>query len=67
VEVVSTGVPCMQERTIDNSFLVAWYEQMTTRIDVAGGSLGKSYLSGEGFVVTFTGPGVVYVQTRNSG
>lgn len=57
----------MQERTIDNTYLVAWYEQMPMRIEVAGGSIGKSFLSGEGFVVTFTGPGIVYVQTRAGG
>jgi uncharacterized protein (AIM24 family) len=56
-----------QERTIDNKYLVAWYEQMPMRIEAAGGNLRKSWLSGEGFVVTFSGPGVVYVQTRAAG
>ena len=61
------AVTPVQERTIDNTYLVAWYEQMPMRIEAAGGSLGKSFLSGEGFVVTFTGPGIVYVQTRAGG
>ncbi len=29
------------------------------------GGLKKTMLSGEGYVVTFTGPGTVYLQTRD--
>jgi uncharacterized protein (AIM24 family) len=54
----------LQERTFDNGYLVAWYENMPYRIEMAGGSFAKGFLSGEGVVVIFTGPGTVYVQTR---
>ncbi|CAG8083216.1 unnamed protein product [Penicillium olsonii] len=49
---------------VDNGHLVAWnckYE--ITR--VASGGLLSSFSSGEGLVCRFTGPGTVYIQTRN--
>eukprot|EP00892_Ulva_mutabilis_P005027 jgi/Ulvmu1/2897/UM146_0039.1 len=52
-------------RKIDNGYLVAWHEQMDYKISKAGSSLIGSFLSGEGFVCSFTGPGTVYVQTRS--
>lgn len=55
----------MQIRKIDNGFLVAWSEHMNYTIGKASKSLASSFLSGEGFVCTFTGPGTIYVQTRS--
>lgn len=42
-------------RKIDNGYLVAWHEQMDYKIARAGSSLLGSFLSGEGFVCSFTG------------
>ena len=55
----------VQVRKIDNGFLVCWSEHMNYTIGKASKSLVASFLSGEGFVCTFTGPGVIYVQTRS--
>ena len=52
---------------MDNGYLVAWEGHMQYSIGKAGDSLIGSFLSGEGFVCTFTGPGRVYVQTRSIG
>ncbi|CAG7929065.1 unnamed protein product [Penicillium olsonii] len=49
---------------VDNGHLVAWNcEYKITRI--ASGGLLSSFSSGEGVVCKFTGPGTVYLQTRN--
>lgn len=54
-----------QEIIIDNYHVVAW--ESTTRYTVTKAASGwiSSFTSGEGFVCRFTGPGRVYVQTRN--
>ena len=49
---------------IDNRNLVAFSSQMRFEPVVLSGSLRDSLLSGEGFVVRFTGPGTVLHQTR---
>lgn len=54
----------LQVRKIDNGFLVAWHGDMNYTIAKAGKSLVSSFLSGEGLVTSFTGPGTVYIQTR---
>eukprot|EP00164_Ancoracysta_twista_P006246 GFYU01008672.1.p1 GENE.GFYU01008672.1~~GFYU01008672.1.p1 ORF type:complete len:261 (-),score=65.30 GFYU01008672.1:68-811(-) len=51
-------------RKVDNGYLVAWSADMDYKIGMASGVV-NSVLSGEGLVCTFTGPGTVYVQTRN--
>uniref|UniRef100_A0A914QIZ9 Altered inheritance of mitochondria protein 24, mitochondrial n=1 Tax=Panagrolaimus davidi TaxID=227884 RepID=A0A914QIZ9_9BILA len=49
---------------VDNGHLVAW--NCTYLIERAGsGGLMSNMLSGEGLVCRFTGPGTVYIQTRN--
>ncbi|KEY67070.1 hypothetical protein S7711_09963 [Stachybotrys chartarum IBT 7711] len=52
-----------EEHTVDNGHLVAW--NCDFRIERAGGSSSTSFKTGEGLVCRFTGPGSVYVQTRN--
>eukprot|EP00218_Dolichomastix_sp_CCMP3274_P005040 CAMPEP_0170158360 /NCGR_PEP_ID=MMETSP0033_2-20121228/68094_1 /TAXON_ID=195969 /ORGANISM="Dolichomastix tenuilepis, Strain CCMP3274" /LENGTH=219 /DNA_ID=CAMNT_0010395795 /DNA_START=125 /DNA_END=784 /DNA_ORIENTATION=- len=58
-------------RTVDNGALVAWSSEMEYKIGLAskkGGMLSravKSFASGEGIVLRFTGPGTLYVQTRS--
>lgn len=55
-----------EEYTIDNAHLVAWPTTTNYRIDKASNGWISSFTSGEGIVCRFTGPGKVYIQTRNS-
>ncbi|CAF1272361.1 unnamed protein product [Adineta steineri] len=48
---------------VDNGHLVAW--TCTYSIERAGGSISAGAHSGEGLVCRFTGPGIIYIQTRN--
>jgi uncharacterized protein (TIGR00266 family) len=55
-----------QEYIVDNGHLVAWNGTMNYKIEKASKSgLLSSWKSGEGFVTRFTGPGTIYIQTRN--
>ncbi|KAK3256333.1 hypothetical protein CYMTET_34524 [Cymbomonas tetramitiformis] len=55
-----------EKRAVDNGALVAWTDSMDYTISRANkNSTMASFLSGEGFVNRFTGPGTVFVQTRN--
>lgn len=64
------AVHCMQlqpgeEYMIDREHLLAWSATMASKLDTIG-SHKTSMVSDEGSVCRFTGPGTVYVQTRNS-
>lgn len=49
---------------IDNGHLVAWNcEYVIQR--VASGGIVSNFAAGEGLVCKFTGPGTVFMQTRN--
>ncbi|CAF3671445.1 unnamed protein product [Rotaria socialis] len=48
---------------VDNGHLVAWNCPYT--IERAGGGIMSGMHAGEGLVCRFTGPGTVYIQTRN--
>jgi len=52
-----------EEHVVDNGHLVAW--SCNYAIEKAGGGSMSSLKTGEGLVCRFTGPGSVYVQTRN--
>ncbi|OAA34957.1 DUF124 domain protein [Metarhizium rileyi] len=52
-----------EQHIVDNGHLVAW--NCDYRIEKAGGGAMTSFKTGEGLVCRFTGPGAVYVQTRN--
>ena len=52
-----------EQYIVDNGHLVAW--SCDYRIEKAGGGTMSSLKTGEGLVCRFTGPGFVYVQTRN--
>jgi uncharacterized protein (AIM24 family) len=53
-----------QQYTLDTGHLVAWSEGI--RYDVRKvGNWKSTVLSGEGIVVQLTGPGRIYLQTRN--
>ncbi len=54
-----------QEYIVDNYHLVAWESTIQYSITKAAAGWISSFTSGEGFVCRFTGPGRVYVQTRN--
>ncbi|KFA47161.1 hypothetical protein S40293_09938 [Stachybotrys chartarum IBT 40293] len=49
---------------VDNGHLVAWNTKYIIERVASGGIIG-SYAAGEGLVCKFTGPGTVYIQTRN--
>jgi uncharacterized protein (TIGR00266 family) len=53
-----------QQYTVDSGHLVAWPESLPIQVQKVGG-LKSLFLSGEGFVVTLTGPGTFYMQTRS--
>lgn len=52
-----------EQHIVDNGHLVAWNCEYT--IERAGSGGLSSIKTGEGFVCRFTGPGTVYIQTRN--
>ncbi len=52
-----------EEHIVDNGHLVAWNADYNVQKATAGWI--SSFTSGEGFVCKFTGPGTVYIQTRN--
>lgn len=49
---------------IDNGHLVAWNCEYAIE-RVASGGIMSNFSSGEGLACKFTGPGTVYLQTRN--
>jgi uncharacterized protein (TIGR00266 family) len=54
-----------EQYIIDNGHLVAWSTTTSYKLEFMGGSLFSGMKSGEGMVCRFTGPGKVYIQTRN--
>lgn len=50
---------------VDNGHLVAWNTKYVLE-RVASGGIVSSLASGEGLVCKFTGPGTVFLQTRNA-
>ncbi len=58
-------IPAGKEVIIDNGHLVAWSESVNYKIEKASKGWISSITSGEGLVCRFTGPGKVYIQTRN--
>lgn len=55
-----------EEYIIDNSHLVAWPTTTNFTMEKASKGWISSFTSGEMLVCKFTGPGKVYIQTRNS-
>lgn len=50
---------------VDNGHLVAWNTKYILERVTSGGIIA-GFASGEGLVCKFTGPGTVYIQTRNA-
>lgn len=55
-----------EECIIDNAHLVAWPSTTQYKVEKASKGWISSFTSGEGLVCRFTGPGKVYIQTRNT-
>lgn len=53
-----------QPYVVDTGHIVAFQETMQYNVRTVAKGLMQSWKSGEGFVAEFTGPGVVYIQTR---
>ena len=55
-----------EQYVVDTGHLVAWEGQMQYNLKKASKSgFFRSFLSGEGMVAEFTGPGEIIIQTRN--
>jgi uncharacterized protein (TIGR00266 family) len=54
-----------QQIIIDNGHLVAWPDSMPFTMEKAAKGWINSLTSGEGLVCRFTGPGTIFIQTRN--
>lgn len=50
---------------VDTGHLVAWEASMQYQLRKAAKSMFRSFLSGEGLVAEFNGPGEILIQTRN--
>lgn len=62
--IVEQALEAGERFVLDNRNIVAFSDGMEFESVVLAGSLKDSFLSGEGFVVRFTGPGRVLYQTR---
>ena len=51
--------------TVDTGHMVAYQDSVQMALRKVTGGLVQSFKSGEGLVFDFTGPGIVYTQTRN--
>jgi uncharacterized protein (TIGR00266 family) len=60
------AVPVNGSMVIDTGHLVAWESTLQYSVGKSGSGWIASFLSGEGLVCTFTGQGMVYVQSRNA-
>lgn len=52
---------------VDSGHIVAFEAGVTYRLDKAAKGIMASMTSGEGVVCRYTGPGEIYIQTRNLG
>ena len=51
--------------TVDTGHMVAYQDSVAMNLRKVTGGMVQSFKSGEGIVFDFTGPGIVYTQTRN--
>lgn len=63
--ILEVGVAAGEEYVIDNGHVVAWSADTELHVVKAGATWMSSFTSGEGIGCKFTGPGKVWVQTRN--
>ncbi len=62
---IEISVPSGEKYIVDNGHLVCWYGDMEYRIVRGGKTWMSSWTSGEGLACEFTGPGKVWLQSRN--
>lgn len=62
---IEISVPPQEKFVVDNGHLVAWYGDMEYRIVRGGKTWVSSVTSGEGLACEFTGPGKIWLQSRN--
>jgi uncharacterized protein (TIGR00266 family) len=62
---IEISVPAREKYIVDNGHLVAWFGDMEYRIVRGGKTWVSSVTSGEGLACEFTGPGKVWLQSRN--
>jgi len=62
--ILEKSIGAGEKYRVDTGHLVAFDANMSVETKAVGG-LKSTLLSGEGFVVEMTGPGVVYLQTRS--
>lgn len=58
-------VPAGRDYIVDNGHLVAWSGDTNYKIEKSAKNWMHSITSGEGLVCRFTGPGSIWIQTRN--
>ncbi|HRH93190.1 MAG TPA: AIM24 family protein, partial [Candidatus Peribacteria bacterium] len=58
-------IPAGKQFIVDNGHLVAFPSSMNYEIKSVGGDIVNMVTSGEGLACVFTGPGTVYLQSRN--
>ena len=63
--IVTKELTAGEEYIVDTGHLVAWEDSMNYKIQKAASGLMTSLTSGECLVCKFTGPGKVYLQSRN--
>ena len=63
--IVTKELQAGEEYIVDTGHLVAWEDSMDYKIQKAAAGLMSSITSGECLVCKFTGPGKVYLQSRN--
>lgn len=64
-EIYELDIPAGKEYVVDNQHLVAWDETIPYKIEKSSSGWISSITSGEMLVCRFTGPGKVYIQSRN--
>jgi uncharacterized protein (TIGR00266 family) len=65
--VIEKSLAADEEYVVDTGAMVAYEESVTYKITKAAKGLLSSFMSGEGLVCRFKGPGKVWIQTRNLG
>lgn len=63
--VMEIDIPPREQYVIDNGHIVAWSGDTSYKVVKAGANWLSSLTSGEGLGCEFTGPGKVWIQTRN--
>lgn len=64
-EIVRHEIPAGKTLYVDNGLFFAAHEKTNFRLAVVGGGINSWCCSGEGIVMQFHGPAVVYTQSRN--